>query len=363
MPQLFTLRDYINATLDANYNSVTRPMFQQIAQLSQGQGSRMQAALQELDAEAERLQEEGIKPDNAVLLKTIATFQNEITDTEEMILANGDEIEQSGREVAPLSVAAKLFTAVTTMLIARGINPLKSQGAYEQAIEAGNIGFVFPPSLDFVKKYVESQAWIDRMEGWGKGYAELIGDTLKKGVTEGWSPIRVAREMRRYAENLPISASENITRTLQLHAYRDASAAMEQINGRYIERKIRISALASTSCAACIARHGEEMEVGQPVDDHYNGLCDAILIPIGGSLPDSMQALSDTPGERNFVPFATGPEWFASQPESVQRQILGPGKFELYKDGTPLSEFWHTHTDSVFGDMPVVSSIKDITNQ
>jgi len=35
MPNLFTLRDYINATLDANYNRVTRPMFQQIARLAQ----------------------------------------------------------------------------------------------------------------------------------------------------------------------------------------------------------------------------------------------------------------------------------------------------------------------------------------
>jgi hypothetical protein len=363
MPQLFTLRDYINATLDANYNRITRPMFQQIAQLSQGQGSRMQAALRELDEEAERLQEDGIQPDNAVLAKSLDTFQNEMTDTEEMILANGAEIEQSGKEVAPLSVAAKLFTAVTTMLIARGSNPLKSQGAYEQAIEAGNIGFSFPETLDFVESYVTSQAWIDRMEGWGEGYAELIGNTLRTGVGEGWSPIRIAREMRRYAENIPKYATENITRTLQLHSYRDASAAMELLNGRYIERKIRISALASTSCAACIARHGEEMEVGQPVDDHYNGYCDAILIPIGGSLPESMQALSDKPGERNFVPFATGPEWFAGLPEDKQRQMLGPGRFELYQNGTPLSEFWHTHTDSVFGDMPVVKPIKDIVNE
>jgi hypothetical protein len=362
MPQLFTLREYINATLDANYNRVTRPMFQQIAQLAQGQGSRMQAALQELDAEAERLQEEGMKPDNAVLAKSLDTFQNEMTDTEEMILANGAEIEQSGQEVAPLSVAAKLFTAVTTMLIARGSNPLKSQGAYEQAIEAGNIEFQFPASLDFVEKYVTSQAWIDRMEGWGEGYAELIGNTLKKGVSEGWSPIRIAREMRRYAENLPISASENITRTLQLHAYRDASAAMEQINGRYIERKVRIAALDERTCPACIALHGTEIPLGASVEDHYNGRCDAILIPLGGSLPESMQSFSK-PGERNFIPWQNGEDWFASQPESVQRQILGPGKFELYKDGTPLSEFWHTHTDSVFGDMPVVSSIKDITNQ
>jgi hypothetical protein len=218
---------------------------------------------------------------------------------------------------------------------------------------------VFPTSLEFVEKYVTSQAWIDRMEGWGKGYAELIGNTLKQGVSEGWSPIRIAREMRKYAENLPISASENITRTLQLTAYRDASAQMELLNGRYIEKKIRVAALDERTCPACIALHGTEIPLGASVEDHYNGRCDAILIPVGGSMPDTMQTFGE-PGERNFVPFATGPEWFAGLPEDKQRQMLGPGRFELYQNGTPLSEFWHTHTDSVFGDMPVVKPIKDI---
>jgi len=184
---------------------------------------------------------------------------------------------------------------------------------------------------------------------------------MRNGIQKGWSPIRTAREMRRLAENLPKSASENITRTLQLTSYRDASLAMESLNGKYIERKIRIAELDEKTCAACIALHGTEMAVGERVDDHHNGRCDSILIPIGGSMPTSMQSDS-TPGNRNFVPFQTGEEWFAQlSPERQAQQasfLRSPGKLNAYRDGTPLADFVGHHEDPVFGWQVIEQSLK-----
>jgi hypothetical protein len=362
MPTLFTLREYINATLDRNYNRAARPMIKQIAQLAKGQGSAVQAVLRELEAEAERLQDEGVrmKPDNPVLLKTLDTIEGEMVATQNMILANGDKIEASGKRIAPVTIAAKLFSAVTVALIAANINPLASDGKYKEAITQTGGNFAWPRSLAFVQSFVESEAWINRMEGWGTGYADLIGDSLKKGVQQGWSPIRIAREARRLAENLPVSASENITRTLQLHAYREATAAMERLNGQYIEKKVRIARLDDRTCAACIALHGTEMELGERVDDHYRGRCDSILIPVGGRLPETMQADSK-PGERNFVPWQTGEEWFASlSPERQAQQASfqkSPAKLKAYKDGTRLSDFVGDHEDSVFGHQVIEKSL------
>ncbi len=361
MPSLFTLREYINATLDKSYNRATSGVFQQIVRMATGQGSAIQAAMRELEAEAERLQEAGevMRPDNPTVVKSLSVIEDEMVMTQNLILANGAEIEQSGQEVAPVATIAKLMMGITAVLLSRGVNPLRSEAVYRDAIAEGGLGFVIPDGLDFVRMYTQSQAWIDRMEGWGVGYADIIGKLAQKGVSEGWGPIRMAREIRQYAENIPIWASENITRTLQLHAYRDASAAMELINGKFIEKKVRIAALDRRTCPACLALHGTEIPLGQPVEDHYNGRCDAILIPVGGSMPESMQAFSK-PGERNFVPWQNGEDWFAGLTDEQQRAFLGPGKFEVYKSGVPLSEFWHTHTDSVFGDMPVVKPLKDL---
>jgi hypothetical protein len=107
------------------------------------------------------------------------------------------------------------------------------------------------------------------------------------------------------------------------------------------------------NCPACIALHGTEMKVGEPVKDHFNGRCDAIYVPAGGEMPEFMQAMSK-PGERNFVPFQDGTSWFDAQSDAYKKQVLGPGRFELYQQGKfKLDEsFVNWHDNDVFGSMP-----------
>ena len=363
MPQLFTLRDYINATLDKNYNAATADMFRQIAQLAKGSGSAVQRAIQELELEAERLQEsdEPMKPDNPALEKTLSAINDEMTATQSLVSANSIEVQESGQSVAIPKLIAMLLTGVTASLIARAINPITATAQYETAAKTAGVVLNIPSKLDFAENYIMSPAWISRMEGWGKGYSDIIADTTRKGLSQGWSPIRTAREIRKLAEQVPIAASENITRTLQLTSYRNASAATEVLNGQYIEKKIRIAKLDDKTCASCIALHGTEIPLGEIVQDHYRGRCDAILVPVGGSLPTTMQADS-LPGQRNFVPFQTGEEWFAGlSPERQAQQasfLKSPAKFAAYRDGVPLSEFVGEHEDDVFGMQIVEKSLK-----
>jgi len=364
LPQLYTLREYINATLDKKYNAVTADMFRQIALLSKGSGSAVQIALRKLDIEMERLQEERtpVLSDNPVVLSALSTIEAEMLATQALISANGTEVQESGQSVASLSVMAKLFSALMISMTAAGINPVGDSALprYKNILAASNINFIIPDKLDFASNYVQSSAWIARMEKWGEGYSDIIADKIKLGLSKGWSPIRTAREIRKYAENLPISASENITRTLQLTSYREACLGMEVLNGQYIERKIRIARLDNRTCSACIALHGTEVPLGERIDDHYNGRCDSILIPIGGSLPDSMQADS-TPGNRNFVPWQNGEEWFASlSPERQAQQasfLKSPAKLAAYRDGVPLSQFVGSYEDPIFGNMIVENSL------
>lgn len=216
-------------------------------------------------------------------------------------------------------------------------------------------------TVQAVTRFVDSPAWIARMEKWGKGYADLTRNTIINEIANGAGPLAVAQKLRQLATNMPIHASDNLMRTLQLTAYREASLDMEKLNGKYITKKIRIAALDQRTCLTCIALHGTELEPGQRVDDHYRGRCtEYYVVPGGKPHPDYMQADS-TPGNRRFVPFQTGIDWFNSLPVARQKLqasfVKSPGKWNAFQAGTPLSQFVAEHVDDVFGQQVVENSL------
>lgn len=218
-----------------------------------------------------------------------------------------------------------------------------------------------PETLAAATAFVDSPAWIERMENWGTGYAELTRNTILNGIAEGAGPSAIASRLRQLATNIPFSAADNLMRTLQLTAYREASLAMEALNGRYIIKKIRIATLDQRTCLACIALHGSDLEPGQRVDDHYRGRCtEYYVVPGGRPFPDLMQSDS-TPGNRNFVPFQSGMDWFNSlSPERQRLQasfVHSPGNWNAFQAGTPLSAWVGEHTDTVFGRQIVQNSL------
>jgi len=357
---MYSIGEYIDAALETAYRRTAGKLLDQITAITTSKNAPMQRALTQLDSEAQRQDDEGEKmlADNAALRNSLAEYGTSFNAAGTLIQANDDAIEQSARPIAIAAVAAGVLRGVADELVKRGKNPLAIT-EYKAAAQA--LGFTIPDAMNFLQSYVTSDAWIAKMEKWGAGYAELTRETIENGLASGWSPIRTAREMRRYAENLPRSAAESLTRTLQLTSYRDANAAMEAINGEFIERKIRTATLDDRTCAACIALHGTELKAGERVDDHYRGRCDVFyIVPGGARQPEFMQSDS-TPGNRNFVPYQTGEEWFASlSPERQAAQATfqrTPAKLRAYRAGVPLSAFVGEHDDPVFGKQIVERSL------
>ena len=362
-----TIQSVEAAALERAYIASAGRMLAQIQAISGAPNSQMQRSLARLDAEAARLAEaeERMTADNPQLQQTMGEYEQTFKTTQALILANDNTIQNAAAAIAIPAVTAKVFSVITSALFARGINPLSPQAAkvYASQVAGSGIPWVTPSALDFAGGYVDSPAWASRMENWGAGYADMSRDTFANGIAKGWGPQYTASQVRLSAENLPKSASESLTRTLQLTSYRDASAAMELQNGKYITGKIRISALKETSCLTCISLHGTPLAVGERVDDHYRGFCSEFYqVPGGPQYPDQMQADSK-PGDRQFVPFQTGEEWFASlPPERQARQasfLRSPAKLRAYRDGTPLSAFVGDHTDDVFGHQVVERSLKN----
>jgi len=366
-----TITQFTNVALDAVYKKTAGAMLAQVGALATSRNGRMQTQLKRLDEEAARLKEEKKKmtADNAVLIQTFDEYETLMTTTSSLITANDDGIQNSGIIIAAAAVTAKVFLSLSGNVMQQGGNPVSPQSLKYYTEQAAKIGVKWNTisAIDEVTKYVDSPAWIAKMEGWGKGYADLTRSVILSDIQNGSGPVASASHMRQVAEGLPVSASENLTRTLQLTSYRDASLAMETANNGYILGKVRIAELDDVTCLSCIALHGTPLEVGERVDDHYRGRCTEFYqVPGGDEFPTTMQSDSGV-GNRIFVPFQKGEDWFAGlSPERQAQQASfaqSPAKFRAYNDGIKLSEFTGEHIDDVFGRQTVERSLIEMLGE
>jgi len=355
-----SLVDYANAALDVGYARTAGPMLRRIIEMSKA--IPVKTALRELEAEAERLDKDGqmMTADNVYLKNALDVTATEFEAAQRLIEANDKRIQESGQIIAPLAVTAKIFQQIAGKIPGNPVSP-SAFPKYMKALKTLGVNWILPTALDFATGYVDSPAWTARMNAWGAGYAALIRETVLDGLRKGWGPKYTASQIRQYAENLPKSAAENLTRTLQLTAYRDASVAMESINGSFIQGKVRIARLDSKTCISCIALHGTVLQKGERIDDHFRGRCTEFYRVYGGpQFPATMQADSK-PGDRRFVPWQSGNDWFNSLPEARQKIqdsfAHSPAKWRAFLDGHSLDEFVGEHMDDVFGRQVVEQSL------
>ena len=370
IPNLPTLKDYINAELDKLYKQYAEPMLAQVNNLSMSRTGRMQSSLKKLDEEVARLTkaDKRMEIDNAQLEQTINDYQSTMDTTSTLIQANDNQIQDSAMVFAITGITASVFLYAASKIMATGKSPVTPQAmkVYTAAIEKAGIPWRTIKTMDVVKNYVDSPEWIAKMDKWGTGYANLTRDTIIKYIQQGAGPKAVSSKLRQHAENIPKAAADSLMLTLQNTSYRDAFLAMEKINGGMIEYKIRIAKLDDRTCMSCIALHGTKLEPGERVDDHYRGRCSELYKIPGVELPTQMQADSE-PGKRNFVPFQTGEEWFAGlSPERQAQQrsfIASPAKYRAYLDGVKLSEFVGDHEDNVFGNQKIEKSLVGVLDE
>lgn len=363
---MITVNDYANSALDATYLETAGPLLRKIDKLRSARSGELQTALAGLDEEAARLAESGqpMTPDNPVLEKALRATQAVFVAAAALIVADAMKIEDGAQAVAIPAVTAKVFGGLALDMIRQGIDPVSPRAMrnYRQVLRGEQADWNAPEdALDFATRFMETAAWIDRMEGWGVGYSEVIKKTILAGMAKGFGPKQIAADLRRLAENIPRSAAENLTRTLLITAYREAALAMEQINGGYIIEKVRIAKLDSRTCLSCIALHGTVVPRGQRIDDHYRGRCSEFYrLPGGALFPENMQADSE-PGKRKYVPWQTGLEWFNSLPKDRQAQqqafINSPAAWQAFQSGMTLDQFVAEHNDPVFGRQIIQASL------
>lgn len=159
-----------------------------------------------------------------------------------------------------------------------------------------------------------------------------LTDALVQGLARGVGPRATAALMQKHmAGNLDRALL--IARTEQLRALRAGSLEqMKQSN--VVNGYIRRAQRNSQTCAACLALDGTYQKSAEVFKSHPACRCYAQPVLRYGKTPS----------------FPSGPEWLAKQPESVQRSVLGKGKFELFKDGKlDWGQVAQVHEDPVWG--------------
>ena len=159
-----------------------------------------------------------------------------------------------------------------------------------------------------------------------------LTDALVQGLARGVGPRATAALMQQHmAGNLDRALL--IARTEQLRALRAGSLdQMKQSN--VVNGYIRRAQRNSQTCAACLALDGTYQKSAEVFKSHPNCRCYAQPVLRYGKTPT----------------FPSGPEWFDKQTPAVQLQILGKGKYQLYKDGNlTWSEVAQIKHDPVWG--------------
>ena len=247
MPSLI---EFIRRLQDVEYERSANAMLSAIAQMSKGQGSEVQALITALEKKAKAITEASKLVSSETYSQMLAGFRAEMNRVETLIRQTAPNIELSGARAANNSVTARLFYGTSQDMIDAGLDPTSAEAMayFMQLTKDVGIPFEVPKPEDLVTKYSQSEEFYNHMDKWGDGYADYFDDAIRNGVREGWSPAKVARYARNMATDIPVNAAYTWTRTLQLQSYRDASAQMELLNGRFIEKKIRIAALDGRTC-------------------------------------------------------------------------------------------------------------------
>ena len=350
-----TLRNYINNSIGRSYNKTAGGMLTTIKALATAPGSRMQRRLLSLEDEARRLLEDddNFTPTNAEIIAVMSEIDILFQQTEGIILAHDNEIQATA---LPIGNAATLATFALTLkpnLLPAGTDPMtpQAQKLYNELLLESGISWTGIDNSLFnaTSNYVDSAAWTTKMEHWGAGTAELIRDSIYRGIGRNRTPIGMARDIRHIVENMPTYASERLTRTLQLTSLRDVERISAIANQDYIEYKVRRAVRDLRTCLSCIDLDGTHLQPRERVDDHMSGRCFPTYV------------LKNGMGDHN----QTGAEWFNSLSEARQSQQLSfagnQAKFRAWQDGAfKLSDVTGYSEHDVFGQQTYEKSLKAI---
>lgn len=324
----------VNDLLTGGYDDAARQVLDAMA--SELLDGVIDQRLNELEIEAARLEEIGerLSPDNPVYLQLLRDMDAVLARNEGRITGTAPDLTQAGVDVSN-TIAQELTIAGmpddVSALVRRSWNRPD------------------PEAVASLVDFTQDNEFTQMLSTYHSSVLDSIRNKATYGFVNGWGARRSARSIRMLAVGMPRSQAETLMRTLHLVSYRRGTAATHAANARILQAvALRIAVLDPRTCLTCIALHGDEIPLGEPVADHYQGRCTAIAQVKGFN--------------RNIV---SGEVWFNSLPsdrQAEQRAFLNtPAMYVAYQDGAvQLRDFVVQRTDPLFGEMVFQASLRGV---
>jgi hypothetical protein len=172
--------------------------------------------------------------------------------------------------------------------------------------------------------------------------------TFIDGVGLGWNPRKIVAKMQ-IKNGQALTDALRMTRTANNYAYREATRATYVANPDIVQGWIWMAAINNpNTCMSCISMHGTRHTNDEVLNDHFNGRCTMLPIVEG----------FENPLKQN------GEQWFNSQSEADQRAMMGPEKYQAYKDGKFSFEQLSRETENdTYGMMKTETPLKDLIGE
>lgn len=200
---------------------------------------------------------------------------------------------------------------------------------------------------------------MELFENLGTHAADTIASGLRAGIAQGWNPRKTARHIRD-ALGGDLNRALTVARTETMRAYREATRQSYLANSDIVDGWIWTAHPSTRTCAACWAMDGTHHKLDEPLGSHPR--CRCTMVPELAPWGDIHPALAGL-GELNHP---TGAERFAQLSEADQRAILGPSRYEAYRDGRltiddhPDTGVVQRRDDPVWGTTRTVRPVRDI---
>lgn len=172
---------------------------------------------------------------------------------------------------------------------------------------------------------------------------EHMTRALIEGLAMGLPPGQTARLMMD-GMAMGLTRTTLIARSEQLRVYRESGRQQYDIS-EAIQTYERVCANQPDTCMACIALDGKIYPTNEVMEVHPADRC--FMIPhVAGADPIERER---------------GKDWFAKQSPELQKQMMGPGRFELYNSGQISLQDLVTQTDHpVWGRSLEVTTLKNL---
>ena len=174
--------------------------------------------------------------------------------------------------------------------------------------------------------------------------ADALAQQLVQGVALGLNPREIARRALRQGLATSFTRMVTIARTEVLRVARQTTIDNYQ-HSKAVRAYRRVASKSQRTCIACLALDGEIYPLTTAFEEHVNGRCVPVPVLIRG-----------TP-----LQYETGRQWFARQPEAAQRQMMGPGRWDLWQSGdVTWGDLVRIHEDETWGNSPQVTPVRDL---